>query len=233
MLSACLMTLVVVACAAAPPPTPTSNPIDGQAAALGINLRSDAWPADIVPGVVVFARVEEGVDLTEAYELYESTYAYDGHLYLMNAEPGTYVAVATVNTKWVELGTTNEAGEEARTKKTRLCYLSRDLIEQTRVTVRPGEFAFMGRIVGDQSGRFGDGDDCQRHFMTLMEGEEDRSGFMKALSGESSGRIDLKELDKSPAARREFLTETRGYFATTAWVALIDAELAQIPVDGP
>jgi hypothetical protein len=206
--------------------------MDGQSCAIGLQLKMRI-PAKIIsvkPDLVVFARVDEGVALTESFELYGSTYAHDGYAYLTNAEPGTYVVVGAIyevsNTSVTMPG---ESDSEAKTRReVYRNYFSCDLIEQTRFTVSPGSFAFIGRIVGDQSSTFGDADDCQRHFLALVE-DENKSGFSKLLHGVSSRRVKPHEKDVSDQAKKEFFLKSREFFAPTGWAAVIDAELSKLP----
>lgn len=222
-----ILTLMLVACTSNPPPIPHSNPIDDQSSALGLELNFGH-----APDIVVFARLEEGVELGETFDTYSSTYAFEGYAYLMNAEPGTYVAVAA--TYDVEQTTHEVPGDITSKELTKTyvnrCYFSRDLIEHTRVTVEPGSFAFMGRVDGDQSRTFGTGDDCQEHFKELIEGpsKSTLSKFSSLIEGEYSRRVDLKGIDSSKQAKMGFLMKAKEQFATTGWVALIDAELAKV-----
>jgi hypothetical protein len=226
-----IIVLAIVWIAACASPKPKSNPMHDQSAALGVHLKMRA-PVRFIshePDIVVFARVEEGVELTDSYEIYGSTYAHDGRAYLMNVEPGAYVAVAAIyDTESTEPVDPNDpqAGNVTTTTTWRN-YFSRELIDQTRVSIRPGEFVFMGNIVANQSMVFGEGDDCQRHFMVLIE--DDRSGWTKSQSGERSIRLDLHEKDTGPAARHEFLSKTRDDFMETGWITLIDSAIAKAP----
>lgn len=225
-----LILLAVAGCAK--PPKPESNPIDDRASAVGIHLKIRG-PLRFIsapdPDVVVFARVEDGVAIEDTSELYGSTYTHDGRAYLMNVEPGTYVAVAAfatvTSTRPVDPG--EPQGEMITETMTHRNYFSCDLVERTRVVVEPGEFVFMGSMVTNESMTFGDGDDCQRHVKSLVE--EDRSGLAKFFAGEMSRRLDLHEEDATPSARKEFLAKTREYFLDTGWRTLIDAELKRVP----
>jgi hypothetical protein len=223
--------LALSACGSGPPPPPNTNPMDDQSCAIGLQLkmRIPAKIMSIKPNLVVFARVEEGVPLTESFELYGSTYTHDGYAYLMNAEPGTYVVVAAINEH--ESTSPFVSGSDSEVKATTEVYrnyFSCDLIEQTRTTVTPGSFAFIGRIVGDQSRTFGDGDDCQQHFLALVE-DETKSGLTKLVYGAHSRRVDPHEKDASDPAKKEFLIKSKEFFATTGWNATIDAELSRTP----
>jgi hypothetical protein len=215
------------------PPKPKSNPMYPDSAALGVKLkmRKPVRFLSAKPAIVIFARVEEGVELTDSYEIYGSTYAHDGRAYLMNVEPGTYVMVAAIYETMTQEAVDSDGDDDGvnieRTINTCINYPSRELIELSRVNVRPGEFGFMGSIVADQSMWFGDGDECQRHFMDLVEGDE--SGWVKSQSGGRSLRLSLHEMDAGPVARKEFLANTREDFTETGWVALIDSAIAKAP----
>jgi hypothetical protein len=222
------MASLLLSCGTNPPPTPKSNPIDETSSALGVQLKMRA-PARFVsnePDYVIFARLEEGVPLTETYDLYSSTFAHDGHVYLMNVEPGTYVAVAAVYeyTKTPPINPNDPDADRPVTVEVVRNYFSCELIEQTRTEVRPNSFAFMGQIVADQSMKFGEGGTCQRFFMESIE--ENRSGLSKFFSGEKSVRLDPHERDVSKAAKREFLEVAKTHFAKTGWTRLIDSELS-------
>ena len=230
-------------CAATIPPP---DPAGSESSALGIALKMRS-PVKIVskkPDLVFFARVEEGEDIKDLlrkWDLVPSTMTDGEDVYALNIAPGTYVAVAAtygadppppgLRAELVEIapGISPELVEYVRGDNTYRNYLSRGLIEKSMITVEPGTFAFAGRLVGDQSVTFGEGDGMQWHFMKVLEGKAtSESGLMSALGGEYSKRIDTHETDHSAETERKFLEKAREKLKGTGWVEQIDKRLKEM-----
>ena len=230
-------------CAATIPPPDPSGP---ESAALGIALKMRG-PVKIIskkPDLVFFARVEEGEeikDLLKKWDLIPSTMTDGEAVYALNIAPGTYVAVAaTYGADLPPRGLRSESVEIApeicpelveylRGDNTYRNYLSRGLIEKSMITVEPGTCVFAGRLVGDQSVTFGEGDGMQWHFMKVLEGKAtNASGLMSALGGEYSKRLDTHETDHRPETERKFLEKARDNLKGTAWVEMIDERLKEL-----
>jgi hypothetical protein len=81
-------------------------------------------------------------DSVRQYQIIPSNCSRRGRAYLLNAQPGTYVAVATFVLQGQSMG-----GPSTRFTT----YFSRELVEQTKVTVRENVFEFMGAYVVDNA----------------------------------------------------------------------------------
>ena len=226
--------MVFVGCAGRVPPP---DPFDAASSAIGLELKMRT-PIKITskkPNLVLFVRLEEGEgvdDVLKKTEVIPSTFCDGEQAYLLNAEPGTYVAVAAVygKTRNFSASSTSQVGggtvtmnTSLRGKETNRNYFSRELVEATLTPVPAGSFAFMGRYVTDQSGSFGEGDEMQRYFLWVVEGEgAQKSGFAKMLSGDYSHRLDIHEIERGPEAEQQFLEKARYHLGETAWLARLD-----------
>ena len=237
-------------------PLPAPEPIDSDSAGLGFWLKMRA-PLRFVnnkPDVVLFVRLEEGEgldDLLEKKYTIASTAADGGYVYLLNANPGTWVAVAAIYSyektetiewasvnvgKTVHIGSISVTGSvgltlysEYTTKNTYRCYFSRDLIEQTKTKISGGSFTFGGRFVGDSSAKFGEGDEFQHHFMLLVEGRgEGRSMLREMVGSEHSVRLSPHDLDRTPSAEEKFLNKAAIHLGKTGWALKIQELLTKL-----
>lgn len=123
--------VAVVGCATAPV-VPRVEDSGGSGIGIDVQLRFPisfflTYDAD----VVYFARSCEVSEHCDK-KLYASNYATDGRVYLLNAAPGVYEAVAAAYA-WAGVAY--------------IAYFPEDLIRQTRVRVEKGQFAYAGTYV--------------------------------------------------------------------------------------
>lgn len=171
-----LSVLFVTGCASMPVPKMETP----QASAIGIQIETRAPITRFgnKPELVYFFKADREGDMRQG-QLIPSNFARDGRIYLLNAMPGTYTAVVAIGA--------NQAGA-SRTD------FSEDLVGAARVDVRPGEFAFMGSFVVDQS-------------------------FQSGQYNQFRGTI--KELKRDNEARTEFLGKARDDLAEGGWGPLL------------
>jgi hypothetical protein len=158
-----------------------------------------------------------------------SNYNKDGYIYLLNAPPGRYAAVATYRSQAgapsAPTGTdgggvtvTFNPGDTDYTT-----YFSRDLVTATEVTVEPGRIVFMGEFIVDMSTSFKDTDDVQRHYFRLISpGVEDRNEFLGLMSGDYHYTGTLHELTQDEDAHKRFLTATRKNLGEAGWMIAVE-----------
>jgi hypothetical protein len=193
------------------------------------------------PEMVLFVRLDEGEDLdnlTEKRALIPSSRIAGDYAVLLNASPGTYVAVAALYGEDVEgvevpVASTNVGPHVTATFSLEMFagevvhrnYFSREMIAATMTRVDPASFAFMGSYRADQSFRFGDADDLQRHFLRVIEGEDvDRSGFFSDLtSSDWAKRLTLTEVRRDAMVVAAFAEQAMDDLKGSGWVPMLEA----------
>jgi hypothetical protein len=245
-----LMPLLLSCSATVPPPAP----VDAESSAIGMALKIREGPLRLTaktPEVVLFVRLEESEDLENLKskdELIPSNYVRDEYAYLLNVEAGRYLAVAAVYGEDVEpfaspeLSTGTSAnlgggfgagvgvsytldiggGEDIYRN-----YFSKELIAQTLTIVQPGSFAFMGRFVTDQSMSFGDGDEVQIHFLSVLEGPAaQRSSLVKNIfSSEKQHQLTPHESQRDKESMVKFCKKAKEHLKGTPWAQMVDRML--------
>jgi hypothetical protein len=168
---------------------------------------------------VFFARLDPGVDPLAAIDVVPSSYSGRNQVYLLNAPPGRYVAVAAI---------TEGVGGNASFRA--ITFLSAATIAETEVAVVPGRISFMGSFSLQMSTRVAEADAAQSHYYRLLEpGAAGRSGFARALFGPSY-IAELVEARKDAEAASAFWTEAieKVFKREPAW-----AEAARREIDSP
>jgi hypothetical protein len=158
-----------------------------------------------LPRVVFFAKIENDGDLVQS-QVIESNFARKGRLYLLNALPGKYVAIASA--RWDQYGTY-------------LTLFSKELIEATRVEVVPGKLVFMGSYFVREPYGMGSADPIQNHYAELLE---PHLFFFPHLY---RGRMQKGRRDD--AAQAEFLAESSKDFAGSGWKKIVLDHLSKLP----
>jgi len=146
-----LLLALSAACASSPPPQR-----DGETAALAMAVRR-LEPRRGFHGratKVYFAKLAGPSDAAGASELLESNFVQGQVCALLNAEPGTYAAVAA---------------REEKDGRGFIVFFPLALIEKTVVEVGPGEAAWMGQAALHAQAAAHGQDAAQRHYRTLLE----------------------------------------------------------------
>jgi hypothetical protein len=188
-------------------------------------------PDSLETHLVYFVRVEEGGDPLSGQVLIPSNYFEDGYVYLLNATPGDYAAVAAAwlhsgggtQTETMPVGGSGGFSGSVGVSYTappieRITLLPGDAIQATLVEVKPGRVAFMGEwILSDPSLKeIGDDDDAdaaQRHYFRLMEAEGLGTSHRRGFDPES---------DRSDAAWAAFLPHARKRLADAGWSGIFE-----------
>ncbi len=195
-------------------PAPTPTPQDGASAGIGVLVKTRA-PTKLVThkvDSVTFARLE-GNDTSQyiSTQLITSNYNEDGYIYLLNAPPGRYAAVATFR-----LHQDFFQGYYTRFHT----YFSRDLVKATEVTVEPGRIVVMGEFKVDTSD-FKDADDVQSHYLRLISpGLEGKSTWAQVRMGVHYYTGTLHEVNQDEEARERFLATTRENLGEVGWLVV-------------
>jgi hypothetical protein len=178
---------------------PSPHPLD-QHGAIGISVQArdrDTGGSDVAATDVYFVRSGDGDDLMSQSVYLRSNHSDGSRVYLLNAKPGRYAAIACISR--------NTAIFPTR------------MIRLTEVTVVPGEFAFMGDFLIETSSTWSHAsdnevDDAQLHYRKVVaqNSEADRSWLHEAKRGEEAERRffgnavkDFKRSGWSVIAQRE------------------------------
>ena len=226
-LSAIFAIAVLSACAG---PLPAPTPQDGASAGIGVLVKTRA-PIKLFSGKVdsvMFIRLE-GNDSSQyiSTQPIASNYNKDGYIYLLNAPPGRYAAVATFRSQ-ASAPTAPASGSGVTVTVNPgdtdySTYFSRDLVKATEVAVEPGRIVFMGEFIVDTSTSFEDADDLQLHYFRLISpGVEDRSKFFGLFSGDYHYTGTLHKMNQDEEARERFLVKTRKNLGEAGWLAEVD-----------
>ena len=218
---AVLLAILLGGCATAQPVPEPSQP---QSSGIGIEVKLRA-PIGIFsnkPDSVYFTEIGTENALLQK-QIFRSNYAKDGRVYLLNAPPGTYVAVAAFFFKQgapraapQSPGVTLSAGPLSGGYTT---YFSKDIVERTKVTVRESQFAFMGGYVVDQSAGLDGADAVQAHYKDVVAPRATTNTILMGLSGDIHYRGALNESMNDEQARSQFLNNAKGDLAGSTWAA--------------
>ena len=139
------------------PPIPQPDP-DLGSIGVRIKTRSPTKLGRAYAHTVVFVKLASHEDGIVGDRFLRSSYTRGKHVYLLNTEPGRYLAVACQTSQTIEYYTYVNTN-----------FFSEELIPITEVTVEPGEFVFMGEFVVDRHGKFyKEADPVQLHYRKLI-----------------------------------------------------------------
>jgi hypothetical protein len=181
-----LLTLVVAAGCATVPAVPNVESVDSSGIGIEVWLNFPHGFSKRGASVVYFTRFgadQEGREET----VYASNYQKDGRVYLLNVPPGDYVAVAAA---LVAHGSKPLTDLSNLPKDIQFVYFPQELVNQTRVLVDKGQFAYAGSYVIDASYGIcaGVADDIQIHYAERFEPGTSKCGI-KQLLGQTSRMV--------------------------------------------
>jgi hypothetical protein len=205
---------------------PAPQPLDPERSVIGITVATRA-PIKLFTDkneMVYFIKVDEGGDLYNQGKFIRSNYTTGGQVYLINAKPGRYAAVACYEKKKSQL----MVGEYTT-------LFPKELIKLTEVLVAPGKIAFMGDYVVDQSVGLKGADSSQRHYCQVIEPGANvdvlTMTLMPVLTGHGNyfykGTLHEKHCDTDAEIR--FLTNALKHFQGTGWADIIQQRMKALP----
>jgi len=225
-----------LACATLPPPA--RETADLSVIAIATSISTPLW-GHTQAEYVYFVRLDESG--TYAYDNpIQSNYASDEYVYLFNAQPGRYAAVAAgyqQQSQGAPMGSSVGLGGgfsmgvsvSSSSTNTFTAYLPRALIEETVVTVGPAEAVFIGEITLDKTS-WEAADDIQLHYYHLLApGHEDLNFLMRAFSGQSHNAGAEHELDQSQGSQNRFLGHSQQEFAGAEWESIFQNPVGSEP----
>ncbi|MFQ5528204.1 MAG: hypothetical protein ACE5GX_18365 [Thermoanaerobaculia bacterium] len=194
---------------------PEPNPMNGL---IGVTVQYRYLFGLLLPASeVFFVKLEDGNEAFNATHLIRSSYRHRGQIYLLNAVPGRYVAVAAglgSTTQevpvWVELLSPDDTRIDNRVTTDRSTFFSMAMISETEVTVVPQEMVFMGKYLLSTPRKMKRADAAQAHYFQLLLPGEAQRGFMaRQFSGQSASIASLKRVAKDTETERGFWTTAR------------------------
>ena len=194
---------LALACTGPPPAPENLNP---DAALIAIKAVLDKHGK---PERVYFVRVEEGDPLSQEAVISSNYYA-DGYVYLLDARPGLYAAVATAKLTGggpgapvgkVSVGGGASVGTSFSVGPTEsVTMFPGDAIQGTLIDVTPGSVSFMGAWVLGQPWMTGVGDDAdaaQLHYSQLMKDQGIGTSYRVGRCPPTGGYLALASSDAS------------------------------------
>lgn len=217
---AVLFAILLSGCATTQPIPELSQP-QSSGLAIEVSLKAPIGIFSAKPDQVYFAKVD-GEDGLLQQQIVRSNYSKDGRAYLLNARPGTYIAVASFFSRaGVPAGPPSPGFSISVTtgRSGYTTYFSEELVELTKVTVRENDFAFMGSYVVDQSVGLGGADGVQTHYKNIIAPGAATGTFLMGLRGDVHYRGTMLERKTDEQARNDFLRNAKDDLAGSAWAA--------------
>lgn len=207
------------------------NPTDQDKSVVGLSLNYGMFRSR--PNVVTFVKLDDTNMNFITDRVIPSNYTSGNRYYLVNAPPGRYAAVAALS-----VAKSHQAKPTAKPVAVTLAmemrnatYFSKDLIQLTEVSVKPGAIVFMGDYVVKQDLGMEAADDVQQHYRKLLGPEKEEKVIKKVLklfigkTAEFSYKGSLRESNRDKESEKTFFIKARKDFEGTAWSPLIDQAL--------
>jgi len=201
--------VVAVLCSCASPKLPAMSQPHAAMLAIDMTLKP-LGDFRSKPNTVYFAKVDGDIGLLQK-KIIRANYVKDGRAYLLNAAPGTYVAVAAYFSPPMLLTRTDS-----------ITYLSKELVEKSKTTVGEGEVAFMGSFEVTQSAWLDQADEVQMHYRDVLSPRESKGIIAEGLYRFTSYRGLPGISGDEEKARNGFVQSARKDFAGTAWATLLN-----------
>ncbi len=217
-----LIAIILGGCAT---PQPIPDLLQPQSSGLGIQVTLMA-PVGLFsnsPSQVYFAKIDgEGGMLQQS--IVRSNYVKGDRAYLLNAQPGTYAAIAAYFSRGPVPAAPPSPGVSVTASIGRTgytTYFSKELWEQTKVTIGADDFKFMGRFVVDQSVGLAGADAVQIHYQNVIAPGATTGGFLHLVGGDYHYRGTLLERKNDEQTRSEFVRNAKEDLAGSGWAARV------------
>ena len=223
------------------PPPPVQDPASANAALIAIKVVNNSFPTNLV----YFVRIEKGNDPLSQQVLIPSNYFEDGYVYLLNARPGRYAAVAAALLvdvkKHTKTTTMPVGGGGSFSGSVGVSYtiegpiedvilLPGDAIQGTLVDVKPDSVAFMGewRLKSPLTYEIEGSRWSRPSPWSPSDGGADAAQLHYSRLAKAEGigtahrRGSEPESDRSDAAWQAFLPHARERLADTGWSGILE-----------
>ena len=219
--------LLLVAACATPLPPPAPLP-DRSIVAISVKTRPPIGIGKETNPGVYFVRLDGESGLTSE-TIFSSNYTLGDYVFLVNAPPGRYAAVAAQTVATVETTTntttvhqdrnvTVTVGVGFQTAVGKATYFPEQVIRQTIVEVPAGATVFMGDFVLGTSVGLGGADPTQHYYRQLIQPNQS-SGieFESIFSVSAIYRGSPDEADQGAEAVSRFLAESKDLLTAGGW----------------
>lgn len=207
-------------CVSLPPAAPENSM--GSILAVSISIKQPIPVFESHIRSVYFVKIEQGGDIINQKNIIKSNYYNGDCIYLLNARPGRYAAVAAFEKDFPESGSQREAGGRASSYNS--FYFSSEIIRLSEIEVMPGEISYMGSFTLRKpwSLSFTNADEAQLRFRRRLQPDfadsEKENSFLKLTFGTLCGSADYsvavssKELKKDLTSELDFLNKSLHHF---------------------
>ena len=196
---------------------PVPEPLSVHSSGIGIAVKNRA-PIRLFtnrPDRIYFVKLNDGSNATAATRVHPSNYAKGKYIYLLNAQPGRYIAVASFRRQVVLGAPTSQYS----------VYFSEDLTRVTEITVHPAEISFMGEFVVDTSVGLKKADRAQLHYHGLI-GSGDPSGWLLSLDYAYRGSI--HKWARNQELEAKFFAAAQKHLGAGGWSDIISHGPARV-----
>ena len=186
---------------------------------------------------IFFVKLEEGKEVFEAADVIPSSYSKKKQVYLFNADPGRYVAVAAgLGSTETRQHLSGSSGPYLATSIGKSAFFSMAMISATEVTVAPQEMVFMGEYLVTTSSKMKTADLAQAHYYRLLlPGVAGRPALVRMFDEQNVYTADLESVARDPATERGFWTTARDkvFKGDPRWQARAERQLAALSEQDP
>ena len=207
-----LLSILLGGCATPQPIPELSQP---QSAGFGIEVALKL-PVGIFganPDQIFFAKIDADNSLLQR-QGFRSNYSKGGRAYFLNAPPGTYVAIGAFFSRQSQ-----SIGMPPKTGFT--TYFSKELVEHTKITVREGDFGYMGSYVVSMSVGLEGADEVQTHYKNALAPGAATGTLLMGYTGDIHYRGTMLERRNDGQARDDFFRNAKEDLAGSAWATRI------------
>ena len=206
-----LMGLTACATTTKPPEMLGAKP-----AGIGISVGIDSALQNQKPNAVYFVKLSDRDNVLSSYPVIRSNYAKGYNVYLLNAEPGLYAAVAASYSQFIPAmaapataGVTVTAGGGTIG---RVAYFPEGLIRKTVMEVKPGLISYMGTYEVDMAfmAGFRSADKAQEYYRSQMQ-----TGLPSTFQSTE------KKSARDSVSEKEFFLQAREDFPESGWLGLL------------
>jgi hypothetical protein len=182
----------------------------------------------IAPHIVFFLKVDPSKPFSDSHEIYFSNFRKierqsSARIYLFNAKPGYYIAVASLTTVFNSTNSDYETDKYNLGSSTTLykpsdsdevTFFSEEIAKSTLIKIEAGQVGYMGKLVVHKFNKLQTVDSLQVHSAKLIKPDAlneyqeiskfyGRRNFLGILSGNEKSEFELKEFELK-AAVEEF-----------------------------
>lgn len=217
-----IIAALLTGCATTQPIPAISQP-KSAGMAIDVTLKAPIGIFSNKPDQIYFARID-GENGILQQQIIRSNYSIESRSYLLNARPGTYVAVAAFFSKaGVPAGPAAPGLSFSVTTGRRgyTTYFSKELVEQSKVLVQENDLVFMGSYIVDTSLGLDGADEVQTHYKNVIAPGEATGVLAATFSGASHFRGALRERKLDEQTCNEFFQKSRDDLADSGWTVRV------------